>query len=66
MDDHYFVRSCTLEAQLELERKARWELQQLLEEAANITFAAGLTADNTDWYLRTRRALGKENNNGTV
>ena len=66
MDDHYFVRSCTLEAQLELERKARWEIQQLLEEAETIVFNAGLTADNTDWYLRTRRALGKENNNGTV
>lgn len=62
MDDHYFVRSCTLEAQLELERKARWEVQQLLEEAATIVFNSGLTADNTDWYLRTQRALGKEKN----
>lgn len=61
MDDHYFVRACSLEAQLELANKARWEAQQLLEEATTIVFTAGLTADNTDWYLRAQRALGKEN-----
>ena len=60
MDDQFFVRCCTLEGQLELERKRSWEIQQLLEEAVKHTFEAGLTADNTDWYLRAQRALGKE------
>ncbi len=60
MDEYYFTRSISLEAQLELANKKAWEMQQLVEEAANIMFTAGLTADNTDWYLRAQRALGKE------
>ncbi len=60
MDEYYFTRSISLEAQLELANKKAWEMQQLVEEATNIVFTAGLTADNTDWYLRAQRALGKE------
>ena len=61
MDDYLFVRNCSLEAQLELERKAKWEMQKLVEEAVELVFEAGLTAERTDWYLRANRALGKEN-----
>ncbi len=60
VDEYYFTRSISLEAQLELANKKAWEMQQLVEEATNIMFIAGLTADNTDWYLRAQRALGKE------
>jgi hypothetical protein len=60
VDEYYFTRSISLEAQLELANKKAWEMQQLVEEATNIVFTAGLTADNTDWYLRAQRALGKE------
>ena len=60
MDEYYFTRSVTLEAQLELANKRAYEMQRLVEEAVDIVFEAGLTKERTDWYLRAQRALGKE------
>lgn len=63
MSDYYFAKTCELEGRLELVNKRAWDMEQLVRDARTIIFESGLTADNTDWYLKASTALGEENGN---
>ena len=63
MSDYYFAKTCELEGRLELANKRAWEMEQLVREARVIIFAAGLTGDAMDWYLKASKALGDKNGN---
>jgi hypothetical protein len=56
-DNQLFSKVCELEGRLELVRKDKYESDMLLEEAITIVNNAGLTPDNTDWYIRATKLL---------
>lgn len=61
-DNQLFSKVCELEGRLELVRKDKYESEMLLKEAITIVFNSGLTADNSDWYLRATQLLESRNN----
>lgn len=56
-DNQLFTKVCELEGRLELLRKENYEAHELLKDAVSIVFKSGLTADNTDWYMRATKLL---------